>query len=340
MVVVPSGIPALALIASVATSSAFPAMADENRRFGDWSVACTAADVCRASTGDDTHLVLQRHRLSDHWELLVDTGAAGSESPQEFSVQVDDLIENFETHEEFGPYGRRESFYFLSEKAQDVLAAMIDGRTARFAYQDDADDTVVMEFSLVGLSASLLWIDERQQRVGSPRRAGDPPHGLLPFGPEIDEGITVPADLVQRHRAQMDCTAFEQLASGRDSIVTALDDEWSIAVLPCSDGAYNVGASVYLLEGDSFQQHYFAEYSDEESWFASGELMNTRFDRDRRELMTFNKSRGLGDCGSAGRWAWNRDGFRLEEYRYQAECDGTVEPGEFPGVFTAKPLAD
>lgn len=340
MVFVRSGIRALAIITSITTWGVFPVVAEETRRFGDWTVACTAADFCRAATGDDTHLVLQRHRLSDQWEVLVDVGAAGSEPPHEFSVQVDDLLERFEGHEEFGPYGKATRFHFLTDKAEDVLAAMIDGRTARFAYQDGADDTVVMEFSLVGLSASLLWIDERQGRVGSPRLAGDPPYGLLPHGSDIDGSVTVPPALVEAHRANAACEGFEDLASGRDSIVAALDEEKSIAVLPCWEGAYNFGAAIYRIEGEAFFQEHFAEYSDAQSWFASSELVNARFDPANKEISTFDKGRGPGDCGSVGRWIWTGEDFRLEEFRYQAECDGTVEPGAFPIIFTAKPLTD
>ncbi len=340
MVFVRSGIPAFAIITLIATYGIFPATAEETRRFGDWTVACPTADFCRAATGGDTHLVLQRHRLSDQWEVLLDVGAAVGEPPYEFSVQVDDLTERFEGHEEFGSYGEATRFHFLTDKAQDVLAAMIDGRTARFAYQDDADKTVVMEFSLVGLSASLLWIDEHQQRIGAPRRAGAPPYGLLPSGPETDISVTIPAELVQQHRAQAGCVAFERLSSGMDSIVAALDDETAIAVLPCSDGAYNFSAAIYLIRDGSFSREHFTEYSDDQSWFSSSELMNVRFDRKKRELTTFNKDRGPGDCGSAGRWVWTQDGFRLEEFRYQAECDGSVETGAFPIIFTAKPLTD
>ncbi len=338
MVVLRSGILSLALIV---TSGAFPAKAVEDRLFGDWAVACTAADFCQASTGDDARLVLQRHRVSDHWELLVDKVAAGSETPQQFTAQVDDLIEQFDGYEEFGPYGREGTFYFLTGKARDVLAAMLDGRTARFAYQDEADDTVLMEFSLAGLSASLLWIDERQQRVGSPRRAGDPPYGLLPFGPGIDASVMVPPALVEAHRADEACEPFEELsASGRDSIVAVLDEEHAIAMLPCWEGAYNFAATIYHLKGATFSREYFAEYSDEQSWFAAAALVNASIDPETKKLVTFDKGRGPGDCGSTGRWAWTGDGFRLEEYRYQAECDGSVEPGNFPVLFTAKPPAE
>ena len=329
----------LVLIASAALCSPIVAQEDESRHFGDWAVFCDAADFCRATTGEDAQLVIQRHRHSSHWELLVDAGGDSDRWVSEFTVQVDELIERFTGFEEFGPYGGPDRFHFLSDKAQDVLAAMLDGQTARFALLDEEDNTGVLEFSLVGLSASLLWIDERQQRIGSARLAGEPPYGVLPFGPEVDTSVTIPAALVSAHRASEDCEPLEWLASGRDSVVAVLDDGHALAVLPCNEGAYNFAAMVYQFQDKRFSQLYFAEYSEDQGWYASNTIVNVNFDPQTKEITTFDKGRGPGDCGSVGRWRWTGDEFVMKEYRYQAACDGTVEPGAFPVIFSAKAVA-
>ena len=331
---------ALALLASAGMCGVSQAQEDESRRFGDWTVACDVADFCRANTGDEARLVIQRHQHSSHWELLVEAGGDPGRWVSEFTVQVDDLIERFAGFDEFGPYGGPGRFHFLSDKAQDVLAAMLDGRTARFALLDEEDNTGVLEFSLVGLSASLLWIDERQQRIGSARLAGEPPYGVLPFGPEVDTSVTIPAALVAAHRASEDCEPLEWLASGRDSVVAVLDDGHALAVLPCNEGAYNFAAMVYHFQDEGFSQLYFAEYSEEQGWFATNTIVNVNFDPQSKEITTFDKGRGPGDCGSVGRWRWTGDEFLMKEYRYQAACDGTVEPGDFPVIFSAKAVAE
>lgn len=330
---------ALAIITSAGIGNSTLAQEDESRRFGDWAVSCDAADFCRATTGDKARLVFQRHQQASHWELLVDAGDDPNRTVSEFTVQVDDLIERFTGFDEFGRYGGPGRFYFLSDKTQDVLAAMLDGRTARFALLDEEDNTGVLEFSLIGLSASLLWVDERQQRIGSPRLAGEPPYGVLPFGSGIDTSITVPAALVAAHRASQDCEPLERLSSGRDSIVAAFDDGGALAILPCHEGAYNFAAIVYHFQDETFSQLNFAEYSEQQSWYASNTLMNVNFDPQTKEITTFDKGRGLGDCGSIGRWRWTDDGFRMMEYRYQAACDGAVEPGNFPVIFAVEAVA-
>lgn len=330
---------ALALTASAGICSHTSAQ-EEIRHFGDWTASCEAADFCRAHTGDEVRLVIQRHQQSSHWELLVEVGGDPSRWVTEFTVQVDDLIERFTSFEEFGPYGGPGRFHFMSDKAQAVLAAMLDGRTARFALFDNDDNSDVLGFSLVGLSASLLWIDEHQQRIGSPRLTGEPPYGVLPFGSRVDTSVTIPTALVAAHRTSEDCEPLEWLSSGRDSLVAMLDDGHVLAVLPCYEGAYNFAATVYQFQNETFSPLYFAEYSEWDGWYATNTLVNVDFDPQTKEITTFDKGRGPGDCGSVGRWRWTGDEFLMKEYRYQAACDGTVASGDFPVVFAAKAVVE
>lgn len=329
---------ALAATAVVAaTAPAAVAQPAEQGVFADWTASCDAAAFCRAMTGTDMRVVVQRHQYGDHWEILLETGYASDTVSTTVPVRIDDRILDFSGHGEISPYGRSGDFYFLSEKARDLLSAMIEGYSLRLSSVDGIEASGSAEFSLAGLSASLLWIDERQNRVGRLRVAGEPPYGLLPFGHGIDDSIAVPHELVRHHRADEDCSPFEDLASGRDSIVASLGNERSIAVLPCWDGAYDFGSSVYVLEDQGYRQIFFAEYSDADSWFVSKHLVNVHLDPEAGTLSSFSRGRGLGDCGSAGSWRWMGSEFRLETYRYKEDCDGTVEPGDFPVVFTAKP---
>ena len=66
-------------------------------------------------------------------------------------------------------------------------------------------------FSLSGLTAALLWIDEQQRRVGSERVASAPPHGLVPAGQGQEATPDIPVALFDQHRADPECAPFEEL---------------------------------------------------------------------------------------------------------------------------------
>lgn len=309
----------------------------EQRVFTDWTVSCDAAAFCRAMTGREMQLVVQRYQHSDQWEILLESGYTSDPYHTTVSVQLDGRTLDFSGYDEINSYGRRGDFYFMSDKAQDLLSAMVQGAYIRMSSFEGNGGPGSVDFSLAGLSATLLWIDERQDRVGDSHIAGSPPYGLLPVGQHVDDSITVPHGLVQHHRADESCSPFEALASGRDSIVASLGNEQSIAVLPCWDGAYDFGSSVYLFGDQDYRQIFFAEYSDADAWYVSKHLVNVNLDLETGTLSSFSRGRGLGDCGSAGTWQWTRSEFRLETYRYKEDCDGMVDPGQLPVIFTATP---
>jgi len=327
------------ILAAVILCLAAPAGAQEERRFGDWTAHCEVDDLCRAVVGQGPVLMLERYPRETYWELSLDLApsAAGLGTP--FGVSVDGSNETFDWSE-IRPYGGPTRYYFLSAKAQGLLDAMILGESVTVRYSGEEAMEQTAEFSLSGLSAALLWIDERQGRVGSERVTGEPPYGLLPAGFEVDPNLFVPAELVEAHRADEDCEPFEDLANGGDSIVARLDDDKTVALLPCWAGAYNFSAKVYVIEGQTFTRQHFAQYSDYTSWSSTDALVNAWYDPETGEIGTFNKGRGIADCGSSGLWRWAGDYFRLEEFRYKGECDESGEPGDFPVVYTAKPLPE
>ena len=112
-------------------------------------------------------------------------------------------------------------------------------------------------------------------------------------------------------------------------------------MLPCWSAAYNFGAKVYVEAAGEFFVQYFANYGGEDlGWVGSPHLVNYSYDPATKTLSDFNKSRGPGDCGSAGTWRWNGYLFRMEEFRYKDCDDGPVDENaeiEFPIVYTAPP---
>lgn len=327
------------ILAVVILLSAPAAFGQEERGFGNWTASCAPDSICRAVTGAGPVLSLERHPQQTFWELSVEVSSPPPPYDQDPMIDVDDVAEVFDWYSEFGPYGAPDRFYFLGAKAQAALDRMVNGQRATVHLADADGQPQGYVFSLKGLAAALLWIDEQQYRVGSERVTGAPPYGLLPANIDTDPTIAVPAALVEAHRADEACEPLEELPNGRDSQVERLEDGMLVALLPCGAGAYNFSSKVYVVTGETFELQHFAEFSDYTSWHVSDQLVNAWYDPASRELVSFNKGRGMADCGESGTWRW-RGFFRLEEYRYKGECDATGEPGDFPVVYTAPPMPE
>lgn len=342
------------LIPIFLASGALAQDAPARKFFGDWMADCRDDGYCSATAYQNTNpgggavadhiLRVGRHAQEIYWEVSFTPVALEIDGWQDLLVTVDGEAEVFSGRSEFGGYGAVNDFFLLGDKAQSVLDRMVGGTRLEVMFTDMAGSTGTATFSLRGLSAALLWIDERQRRVGSERVASTPPYGLAPTGVEQLQTPQIPADLLERVRSDPECEQFEQLANGRDFIVDSLGENTTLYVIPCFSGAYNFGSKVYVDTGYGYEQQYFADYSSRYGWMGTPFLVNVYYDPETKTLSTFNKGRGLGDCGSAGQWRWLDYAFRLETLNVKDECDHDfdqdAEMPEFPRVFTAEPLPD
>jgi hypothetical protein len=64
-------------------------------------------------------------------------------------------------------------------------------------------------------------------------------------------------------------------------------------------------------------------------------LVSPSLSDDGKILSSFNKGRGLGDCGVSTDWAWDGQTFRLTEYRSMGYCRG-VPWDDWPVIFRAQ----
>jgi hypothetical protein len=107
-------------------------------------------------------------------------------------------------------------------------------------------------------------------------------------------------------------------------------------VSSCFWGAYNFG-SLFLIEGiDGLEAQSFADYSEEYGWTGTDQLINAYYDPKTGVLFSFAKGRGIGDCGSSGRWVWRQYAFQLREFSSWDDCENGREPDQWPVVFKYK----
>jgi hypothetical protein len=325
---------------------------DGSRAFKDWTVACDRTGYCSANTvsppaegqaNGDYVLTVGRHAQQPYWEVSFATmGAASADQWADFTITIDSQRQVFSLPTEVGAYGEGNHFYFLGEGAQAVMDRFTPGTAVTVDFTDTAKQPREAAFSLAGLTAALIWIDEQQGRLGSERVAFAAPYGLVPIYAGDAVAPDIPLALLDRHRADPDCEPMEELANGRDIVVDELTEGYRVFLLPCQSGAYNFAQKVYVGATDYFEPQFFAEYQGEWGWIGTPFLWNAYYDPETNSVSTFAKARGVGDCGTQGHWQWNGFVFQLLEFR-ERECSDDIDPDaeipEFDIVYTGEPIA-
>lgn len=217
--------------------------------------------------------------------------------------------------------------------APDALAT---ARALARGAQVTVDGDESAQISLSGVAAALLWIDERQGRLGASdafMRPGDrdpstapqaPARPVLHAAPAISQtgfegdAPALPGALTSLP-AVADCreeTAWNAHLQG-ETIAARLDPETVLWGVPCFAGAYNLGFRFWTITDDSPPEPVRFPGALSEP---ADDLINPMYDPDTRILSAFAKGRGLGDCGLHQQWVWTASGFALALEVEMPEC--------------------
>lgn len=220
-------------------------------------------------------------------------------------------------------------------EAARLVQAVGDAR----AVQVSAPGMPARTVSLNGAAAALLWIDERQGRVGTTaalRARGDKPPKAGP-GPRPVPVVTRaklegrrtgalprPTALWSRPEVTACREGFDQ---DPELVVEALGKRANLYGVPCYSGAYNLVSLFFVsdAEGGDLRPAPLEGLGPEED----GTLVNADFDRGTLTLSEFNKGRGVGDCGVDRAWTWDGSRFRLTRHSRMDLCRG-LAPGLWP----------
>lgn len=323
---------------------ASPALAQERAYFKDWLADCRADGYCSATAYDNPNppsgivadyiLRIGRPAQGNYWEISLATVAEMPGDWPEFNFLVDSDNEFiFTPPYDTGAYASINDFFMLGEKATPLLETMILGSQVQVDFETESGDITLAQFSLSGLAAAMLWIDEQQRRIGSERVALTAPLGLTPVSKYFPARI--PPNLLTLHNQDTDCENFAFLPHANEVIQSQVTDDQWIWMIPCGAGAYNFTYKAYMgaWNGDYFTSLIFADYSDNLGWSGDTHLFNPQWDEQTKTFTTFYKGRGIGDCGSTGKWQWHEYGFRLLEFWAKDHCDAQGNPGEFPLIW-------
>lgn len=199
-------------------------------------------------------------------------------------------------------------------------------------------------FSLSGLAAALLAIDEHQGRIGTATaliRSGPKPASAVP-GPRtpprvagtptkaFGEGDEALAKALAQHlgkRVTGDCD--RQDSSPGAGEVHRLSKTLSLVGLWCNSGAYNFSSRFWLVSGRDVKSARAVVFPTADGKGES-ELVNAEYVAEEGVLSYFGRGRGPGDCGHHGAYAWTGRGFALMRASQMLTCNGVTggEDGE------------
>ncbi len=330
----------IALLASPAALAQMP----ESKTFRNWTAACNERLRCFAETkntagaASDFLLRLARDKDEPRWSLILVTRMATPRQPVEIYADLDGTTVEFKGAGAAGAFGEVTDVHLLGAQASALMAAMAPASEVGFEFIGDNGEAFAPRFSLSGLSASLLWIDEKQGRVGAPREAGDTPAGLDPVqAAPLGDAAELPEEVLIVHNEHGECEAFEDLPNGNDFIVVPLNDARTMYLLPCFSGAYNFAHAAYVMEGSHVTRKWFADYDENRGWTATDVIVNPDWEGGGLgRLSMFNRGRGIGDCGSTALWQVSEGDLRMLKFTYKGDCDGEGQAGDFPVVFEAE----
>ncbi len=342
-------------------SSAGSVAASDFKQFKDWYAACDNLRNCSAYGFDPTtnsgYLRIERGGAADApVRITISTDLADA---ADYKLTFDPALPGLPDRALTGEEGEGNEFRRsllaegpavkpLIESLRKANAIIVTRRPAR----GKKLETPVSKISMSGAVAALLWIDDQQKRVDTVTaliKPGPKPASAIPAQPNApvivaakptqDKAPTKhPAGLVAKGRALCgDSDPKSKLEEAHLLGGGLVLYEFSC---PENSGAYNF-QSVYMMGPAGNVQaakpvsfNWPIRIGDQQNDGTDDGLINAVFDPEKMTLTSFNKGRGIGDCGSEEEWVFDGKTFRLAQIRIMSECNG-VALDDWPVLYRA-----
>ena len=302
--------------------------------FGDWAVACDNVRVCEMtslipeneeSDGSDSGASFSIARAAGpsggfFFEISTNGGVAG---PVSVRIDGNRIVEGNVAND---------GMTLAGEAADRIVAAMANGKRLTLNWKAGKE---VAHASLTGSAAALRFIDAEQRRAGTVTAAvakgtkpasAVPPVAPLPKVPSVapsGAAAKVTPALIKTMRSLSGCETEDGQSS--DPITgNAIGGGKTLVLLPCGAGAYNFSTVPFVVTAG---KPAIARFDSPPGWtMAEGtpNLVNANWDAKLGRLGSYEKARGLGDCGSSETYVWDGMMFRLIEATQMGECRGSI----------------
>jgi hypothetical protein len=226
------------------------------------------------------------------------------------------------------------------QDAMKLARALIKGREASVV---DGAGKTMGKISLAGSSAALRYMDVKQRRAGTldalvarGKRKHRGAGSALPVitVPRITEANDIPDASALVALAENGSCADQRVGVTQDSVYgLGISDGKPrvLALISCGNGAYNYSSAPFIGTKDAKGKWKFeaATFDYDSSYFSEkGDvnlIVNAGWDAAKQTLSTFNKGRGIGDCGTSADYVWDGNMFRLTHARSMEKCQGSLD---------------
>ena len=305
----------LTLTLAALLGSALSSQADDGayKEFKDWQVSCSQTRACsmRQFISDNplSGFELRRSGKPEAPVVLVvsprDNAVTESDGAAEAIITIDDgeplVLKGSAVTADAAAYAFTLNGDFIGNGLVDSLK---NGTTATITLTR-GDKSAKGDLPLAGAAASLLFIDQYQDRIGhtdAMSAKGDKtPSPALPITDltSIDE---LP-EAIRAHFAEGgDCADTDPGMFNGNAMSHAIDEDTTIYITPCgSSGAYNVPYAAYVDAYDMISPLAFPTMVDGAP-SATPQAFNLAYDWEKKSFSSFFKGRGIGDCGTYSQW--------------------------------------
>jgi hypothetical protein len=326
--------------------------------YNDWQVSCDNLNHCSTRNSQDgQELVLNITReagAEGRSSIKIDYQRNGDEQ-----ISVQPIVNRLQLDGKTLTFNHRE--WDISKKqlsttnrfvVNEFITAIREGKSIQLGGKLESPTAVPPVISLKGLKAALLAIDAQQGRVGTKSdwaNRGNKPLNTVPAPPAapVKPRFSEPhplsdgeiSSITQNAAANIDNNDCSLEPSEREVHLYALSNDKALMTVNCDMGAYNLFVLGFTV---SRQAPYKAEdlalkmpfkLGDDEE---SPELINADFDQKTGELSTFDKGRGIGDCGVSSRWIYDGKQFQMTSFSSEPSCDGYNTSGEWPVLWVTR----
>ncbi|RKE86357.1 DUF1176 domain-containing protein [Rhizobium sp. AG855] len=326
------------------------------KEFKAWQVSCSQTRACtmRQFLSDNplSGFELQRSGKPEAPVVLVvsprDNAVTEAAGAPEVSIAVDGaeplVLKGPSVTTDAGTYAFTLNGDFIGNGLIDSLK---NGTTATIT-MTRGDQTARSDLPLSGAAASLLFIDEYQDRIDHvdalSARGDKAPNPPLPIS-DIATIAELP-EAIRPHFAEGgDCADTDPTMFNGNALSHQLDENTTIYITPCgSSGAYNVPYAAYVDSFGMIAPLAFPTMVDGAP-SATSQAFNLDYDWKKKSLSSFFKGRGIGDCGTYSQWrlAEGAMGPQLvlveETFRdcpEQFSETDEIDPGSWPKTWPVK----
>jgi len=137
---------------------------------------------------------------------------------------------------------------------------------------------------------------------------------------------TPPETVIDAALVEAECVFYYSDIETEIAPVGALDDGLMLVEIPCWMAAYQAGSILIAFDPDATENARLLRFPvpSADGFTDTPSLTFPEYDPETKRITSLHRGRGLGDCGSAGRWQWSAGSFVLESYWEKPDCDGEL----------------